>query len=88
MGSGRSDGGDRLSGWIVLVIADACAAYWLARTGVLSAALAGILGAVATVVILAVRGMVKRRARRHLRERQEMLGRLASDMRRVSESSR
>jgi hypothetical protein len=72
--------GNRLSGWAVLIIADACAAYWLWRAGVLSAALAAVLGAVAAAVILAVRGTARSRARK----RQEMNERLATAMRQVA----
>lgn len=83
-----STGGGKLSGSTVLVIADICAAYWLARAGTLSTTLAAVLAAVAFAVILIVRGTVKSRKRRQLRERQEMLGRLAGDLRAVTDRHR
>lgn len=75
------DSRDGLSRWTVLIIADACAAYWLWRAGVLSMMLAAILAAVAAVVILAARGAVRSRARK----RQELNERLASAMRQVAQ---
>ena len=69
---------DRLSGWTVLLIADICTAYWLARTGALGTWPAVILGAAAAAVILAVRSAVRSRERRRRRELNE---RLAADMR-------
>lgn len=83
MDSGKS-GGERLGGWTVLVIADVCAAYWLWRAGVISTTLAVILGAAAFAVILTVRGIVKSREKRRLRERREMLGQLAADVHAVA----
>lgn len=79
---------NRLSGWAVLVIAVACAAYWLARSGVLGTTWAVTAGIVAAGAVLAVRGTVRGRARRREKERREMLARLAGDLRRAADGQR
>jgi hypothetical protein len=80
--SGESGGGYRLPGVAVWLIAAGCAAYWLARAGVLATVWAVIAGVAAAAVVLAVAGAVKRRARR----RKELLGHLAGAMRQLASS--
>lgn len=69
---------NRLSGWVVTWLAMTCAAYWLARSGLLGAGVALTAGAAFSAVLLTARGVVARRRRR-------LLARLAADMRAVSQ---
>jgi membrane protein implicated in regulation of membrane protease activity len=80
--SGESEDGHRLPGVAVWLIAAGCAAYWLARAGVLATTWAVIAGVAAAVVVLAAA------ARRRARRRRELLGRLAGAMRAAAEDQR
>jgi membrane protein implicated in regulation of membrane protease activity len=65
----------------VWLIAAGCAAYWLARAGVLATTWAVIAGVAAVVVVTVA-------ARRRARRRRELNARLAGAMRQAAEAQR
>lgn len=74
----------RAGGWTVTLIAIGVAAYWLARSGALSAAAAAMSGSGAAAVLLGARAVAARRAAR----RRELHARLAARMRQAAERGR